>query len=65
MQSDLPVTDRLLANRGESIQNADLLRFPSGPRKALQFQRLQAAENGAFQDSRVSERELIECQEGI
>jgi hypothetical protein len=54
MQSDLSVTDRLLAKRGESIQGTDLLAIlaknQTEPENAvsrfLHFQRLTAAKNG-------------------
>ena len=43
-------------------ENADLLRFPSGPGMVRRFRRLQAVENGAIRESRLANRELINAR---
>jgi hypothetical protein len=42
-----------------------LIAYPVRPRTARAFEWLQAAENGAFRESRLWERKLIEYRDGI
>jgi hypothetical protein len=49
-------------NLQRNEENADLLRFLSGPGMFRHFRRLQAVENGAIRESRLANRELINAR---